>query len=225
MEYLVKPVADKDLVAKINAVMAASMADELGDLNLRQGPSSHSSCCARSSAAARRAHAGQAVATVTAESGRHRFRIGEEQFVANRDEVREVLMLPGAMTRCRARSAGCWGIANLRGHLLPLIDVKLMLGSGRTTNCGARPASSPSTTARCRPARRRRGARLPPLHGSRTHEQTAERDHRPLRPLSRRVQAWRRRWPVFSLFDLVESNLFAAGGCGKKSGWPAYCQG
>ena len=36
------------------------------------------------------------------------FRIGEEQFVADREQVREVLMLPDDMTRVPGRSAGCW---------------------------------------------------------------------------------------------------------------------
>ena len=61
------------------------------------------------------------------------FRIGEEQFVANREQVREVLMLPESMTRVPGANRWMLGIANLRGHLLPLVDLKLMLGSGRTT--------------------------------------------------------------------------------------------
>ncbi|MEQ9560874.1 MAG: chemotaxis protein CheW, partial [Woeseiaceae bacterium] len=60
------------------------------------------------------------------------FRIGQEQFVANRNQVREVLMLPDAMTRVPGARRWVLGIANLRGHLLPLIDVKMMFGSGRT---------------------------------------------------------------------------------------------
>jgi len=62
------------------------------------------------------------------------FRIGEEQFVASRDQVREVLMLPDAMTRVPGANRWMLGIANLRGHLLPLIDLKMLLGSGRTGN-------------------------------------------------------------------------------------------
>jgi len=60
------------------------------------------------------------------------FRIGQEQFVADRNQVREVLMLPEVMTRVPGTKRWILGIANLRGHLLPLIDVKLLLGSGRT---------------------------------------------------------------------------------------------
>ena len=60
------------------------------------------------------------------------FRIGDEQFVASREEVREVLMLPDSITRVPGSKRWVLGIANLRGHLLPLIDLKLFLGSGRT---------------------------------------------------------------------------------------------
>ena len=61
------------------------------------------------------------------------FRIGQENFVADRNQVREVLMLPDATTRVPGTKRWVLGIANLRGHLLPLIDVKLLLGGGRTT--------------------------------------------------------------------------------------------
>ena len=42
-------------------------------------------------------------------------------------------MLPDATTRVPGSHRWLLGIANLRGHLLPLVDVKLLLGSGRTT--------------------------------------------------------------------------------------------
>ena len=61
------------------------------------------------------------------------FRIGQENFVADRDQVREVLMLPDAVTRVPGATRWLLGIANLRGHLLPLIDLKLFLGGGRTS--------------------------------------------------------------------------------------------
>jgi twitching motility protein PilI len=82
---------------------------------------------------ARAAHAGQGAGQVPDEWVGVGFRIGEEQFVASRDQVREVLMLPDAITRVPGANRWLLGIANLRGHLLPLIDVKLLLGSGRTT--------------------------------------------------------------------------------------------
>ena len=81
----------------------------------------------------RSAIAGQGTGDLTAEWVGIGFRIGQEQFVANRDEVREVLMLPESMTRVPGARRWMLGIANLRGHLLPLIDVKMMLGTGRTS--------------------------------------------------------------------------------------------
>ena len=53
------------------------------------------------------------------------FRIGQENFVAARDQVREVLMLPESMTRVPGAKRWLLGIANLRGHLLPLIDLNV----------------------------------------------------------------------------------------------------
>ena len=49
----------------------------------------------------RAAHAGQGAGSMPAEWVGVGFRIGEEQFVANREQVREVLMLPESMTRVR----------------------------------------------------------------------------------------------------------------------------
>ncbi|NQV87652.1 MAG: chemotaxis protein CheW, partial [Woeseiaceae bacterium] len=76
----------------------------------------------------RTAHAGQGAGSMPSEWVGVGFRIGEEQFVANRDHVREVLMLPESMTRVPGARRWLLGIANLRGHLLPLVDLKLMLG-------------------------------------------------------------------------------------------------
>ncbi len=82
---------------------------------------------------AREAVAGKGTVASAAEWVGIGFRIGEDQFVANRDEVREVLMLPETITRVPGAKRWMLGIANLRGHLLPLVDVKMMLGSGRTS--------------------------------------------------------------------------------------------
>ena len=81
----------------------------------------------------RKVHSGQGGADAPDEWVGVGFRIGEERFVAGRDEVREVLMLPDGMTRVPGAQRWLLGIANLRGHLLPLVDVKLLLGSGRTS--------------------------------------------------------------------------------------------
>ncbi len=60
------------------------------------------------------------------------FSLAGENFVASRDEVREVLMVPDAITRVPGAKRWLIGIANLRGQLLPLIDLSLLLGGGRT---------------------------------------------------------------------------------------------
>ena len=78
------------------------------------------------------AHAGGGATGMPSEWVGIGFRIGDEQFVASREQVREVLMLPDSMTRVPGSKRWLLGIANLRGHLLPLVDLKLLLGSGRT---------------------------------------------------------------------------------------------
>jgi len=58
------------------------------------------------------------------------FRLGTERFVVPRDEVREVLMVPPAVTRVPGAKSWVRGLANVRGHLLPLVDLREFLGSG-----------------------------------------------------------------------------------------------
>jgi twitching motility protein PilI len=136
------------------------------------------------------------------------FRMGDEQFVASRDQVREVLMLPDAMTRVPGSRRWLLGIANLRGHLLPLVDVKLMLGSGRTAL--RRTTRVISVNHREIPA----GLVVDEVHGFRRfmdHEFTEEVDETAVRCdryLKGTYQRGEERWPVFDLFRFVESSLF-----------------
>jgi twitching motility protein PilI len=136
------------------------------------------------------------------------FRIGQEQFVANRNQVREVLMLPEAMTRVPGAKRWVLGIANLRGHLLPLIDVKMMFGSGRTSL--RRITRVISVNHREIPA----GLVVDEVLGfrrfvdselTRTWPQTAIRCDR---FLSGAYQRGQDTWPIFGLYDLIESNTF-----------------
>ncbi len=60
------------------------------------------------------------------------FTLAGERFVASRDEVREVMMVPDTITRVPGAKRWLVGIANLRGQLLPLIDLSQFLGGGRT---------------------------------------------------------------------------------------------
>lgn len=58
------------------------------------------------------------------------FRLGTERFAVERGEVREVLMVPGVVTRVPGAKAWLRGIANVRGHLLPLVSLREFLGAG-----------------------------------------------------------------------------------------------
>ena len=136
------------------------------------------------------------------------FRIGQENFVADRDQVREVLMLPETMTRVPGAKRWLLGIANLRGHLLPLVDLKMFLGSGRTSL--RRVTRVISVNHREVPA----GLVVDEVQGFRRFldseyvdrwPQTAVRCDRYLHGAYQRGEDT---WPVFNLYDLLESNSF-----------------
>jgi twitching motility protein PilI len=156
----------------------------------------------------RAAHAGLGSGDVASEWVGVGFRIGEEQFVASRDQVREVLMLPDSMTRVPGAKRWLLGIANLRGHLLPLVDLKLMLGSGRTTL--RRTTRVISINHREMPA----GLVVDEVLGFRrfTDHEFANEARETIVRCDRFLAGVYKRgddaWPVFNLFDLVESNVF-----------------
>ncbi|MBT8079619.1 MAG: chemotaxis protein CheW [Gammaproteobacteria bacterium] len=136
------------------------------------------------------------------------FRIGQEQFVANRDQVREVLMLPDAMTRVPGAKRWLLGIANLRGHLLPLVDLKMLLGSGRTSL--RRMTRVISVNHREIPA----GLVVDEVIGFRrfTDNEHTEKWPETAVRCDRFVSGSYRRgddvWPIFELYALLESNTF-----------------
>ncbi len=61
------------------------------------------------------------------------FRMGGETFLAAREETREVLGYPAAVTRIPGARSWVRGLASVRGQLLPLLDLRQFLGSGTTT--------------------------------------------------------------------------------------------
>lgn len=136
------------------------------------------------------------------------FKIGQEQFVSARNEVREVLMLPETMTRVPGAKRWILGIANLRGHLLPLIDLKLMLGSGRTAL--RRATRVISVNHREIPA----GLVVDEVLGFRRFMDNEFADKWPPtvvrcdRYLKGAYQRGHDCWPIFGLYELVESNAF-----------------
>ncbi len=136
------------------------------------------------------------------------FRIGHEQFVASREQIREVLMLPDSMTRVPGAKRWVLGIANLRGHLLPLIDLKMMLGSGRTTL--RRNTRVISINHRDVPA----GFVVDEVLGFRRFTDSEFRDKWPEtavrcdRFVKGAYERGQESWPIFGLYDLIESSTF-----------------
>jgi len=136
------------------------------------------------------------------------FRIGQEQFVADRNEVREVLMLPDSMTRVPGAKRWMLGIANLRGHLLPLVDLKMLLGSGRTSL--RRVSRVISVNHREIPA----GLVVDEVLGFRRFMDSERVEKWPPtvvrcdRYLGGAYQRGSDTWPVFGLRELVESSTF-----------------
>jgi twitching motility protein PilI len=60
------------------------------------------------------------------------FRMGGETFLVARDEAREVMGVPAAVTRVPGARSWIRGLANVRGQLLPVIDLKQYFGSGES---------------------------------------------------------------------------------------------
>ena len=61
------------------------------------------------------------------------FRLGGEAFLLAREETREVMGYPPSVTRVPGARPWIRGLANVRGQLLPVIDLRAFLGSGNTT--------------------------------------------------------------------------------------------
>ena len=61
------------------------------------------------------------------------FRMGGETFLVAREETREVLGYPAVVTRIPGAKSWVRGLANVRGQLLPMLDLRQFLGSGVTT--------------------------------------------------------------------------------------------
>ncbi len=60
-------------------------------------------------------------------------RMGGETFLIAREETREVLGYPAVITRIPGAKSWVRGLANVRGSLLPMLDLRQFLGSGSTT--------------------------------------------------------------------------------------------
>ena len=136
------------------------------------------------------------------------FRMGGETFLVAREETREVLGYPAAVTRIPGARAWVKGLANIRGQLLPMIDLRQFLGSGMTA--AGRNTRVIAVNHRDIPA----GLMVDEVLGFRRF---AEREFSPdppptvIRCDSYLAGAFRRGgevWPVLSLKGLVESQSF-----------------
>lgn len=60
------------------------------------------------------------------------FRLGSENFLIAREETREVLGFPTMLTRVPGARSWIRGVANVRGTLLPVVDLRAFLNAGST---------------------------------------------------------------------------------------------
>lgn len=60
------------------------------------------------------------------------LRMAGELYLVAREEAREVLGVPSPLTRVPGAKSWILGLANIRGQLLPVIDLRAFLGNGAT---------------------------------------------------------------------------------------------
>lgn len=136
------------------------------------------------------------------------FRMGGETFLVAREETREVLGYPAAVTRIPGAKAWVKGLANVRGQLLPMLDLRQFLGSGMTA--AGRNTRVIVVNHREIPA----GLMVDEVLGFRRfaeREFSADPPPTVIRCDSYLAGAFRRGgevWPVLSLKNLVESQSF-----------------
>jgi len=136
------------------------------------------------------------------------FRMAGETFLVAREETREVLGYPAAVTRIPGAKPWVRGLANIRGQLLPMLDLRQFLGSGATVS--GRNTRVIVVHHREIPA----GLMVDEVLGFRRFAETefnAEAPPTVIRCDSYLAGAFRRGgevWPVLSLKSLVESQSF-----------------
>ncbi len=136
------------------------------------------------------------------------FRMGGETFLVAREETREVLGYPAAVTRIPGAKNWVKGLANVRGQLLPMLDLRQFLGSGPTAS--GRNTRVVVVNHREIPA----GLMVDEVLGFRRFAEAEFDSEAPptvIRCDSYLAGAFRRGgevWPVLSLKSLVESQSF-----------------
>ncbi|MGW8367155.1 MAG: chemotaxis protein CheW [Gammaproteobacteria bacterium] len=136
------------------------------------------------------------------------FRLGGERFVAPREETREVLTYPASITRVPGAQDWVSGLANVRGQLLPVFDLKSYLGGAMTV---------PDRLTRVLVANHREipaGLVVDEVMGFRRFSESEFVDEwaptilRCDRYLTGAYRRGQETWPVFSLIRLVEAPQF-----------------
>jgi twitching motility protein PilI len=136
------------------------------------------------------------------------FRLGGEAFLLAREETREVMGYPPMVTRVPGAKSWIRGLSNVRGQLLPVIDVRAFLGSG---------ASSVTRATRVLVANHREipaGLMVDEVMGFRRfYESEFSADLPPTllrceRYLAGAFKRGAEVWPVFSVRTLLESQQF-----------------
>jgi twitching motility protein PilI len=136
------------------------------------------------------------------------FRMGGETFLVAREETREVLGYPAVVTRIPGAKGWVKGLANVRGALMPMLDLRQFLGSGVTAS--GRNTRIVVVNHRDVPA----GLMVDEVLGFRRFAESefnAEAPPTVIRCDSYLAGAFRRGgevWPVLSLKSLVESQSF-----------------
>jgi twitching motility protein PilI len=136
------------------------------------------------------------------------FRLSAESFLVAREETREVMGVPANMTRVPGARSWIRGLANVRGQLLPVVDLRAFLGGGVIPT--TRSARILVANHREVPA----GLLVDEVLGFRrfNEEEFASAVTPTILRCERYLAGTFRRgndsWPVFSLRSLLESNEF-----------------
>jgi len=136
------------------------------------------------------------------------FRLGEEKFLVARGEVREVMTVPTGIARVPGAKSWLRGLANIRGQLLPLIDINHFFGGGTAAN--SRHARVLSVNHRDVPA----GLLVDEVLGFRRFPESHRKKNTPKtvircdRYLNGSFEEGGETWPILNLKGLVESDEF-----------------
>lgn len=140
------------------------------------------------------------------------FRIGAESFVCARTGVREVIPVPEHLTRVPGAKAWLRGVANVRGQLLTVVDLRAFLGAG---------SSAPDRRARLLLVASRdvpTGLVVDEVLGFRRFSESEHSDAPPATVtrcehyLSGGYRRGAETWPLFSIDKLLRDDQFLAAG-------------